>query len=174
MAHRAAPVLAWVAGAAGAAVVGLAAVTSVRDSVRDAPIQVLKPAEIDRIIERPGSVRTPAPAPVAEDPAAEPPAEPPTEPPDGPSSTGGGAVTQFGTGAGDEAAVAADRAPRGAGDPSGTEGETGAGGQTEGDEEADGGIPGHSGGVADRGATKGPEAPGDPTGGAGEPSAEPS
>ncbi len=63
------PVAAWVAGATGAAVVGLAAVSAVRDYVADAPVQALSVEEIERLLGQPSSTFEPiatvaaAPAP---------------------------------------------------------------------------------------------------------------
>lgn len=53
MGHRWASAAAWVAVTAGAAVVGLAAVSAVRDAVADDPVQVLTAGDVSRILEEP-------------------------------------------------------------------------------------------------------------------------
>ncbi len=55
MGHAWVPAAAWAAGAAGAALVGLTAVSAVRDYVADAPVQSLSVAEIEALLGEPGA-----------------------------------------------------------------------------------------------------------------------
>ena len=53
------PATAWVAGATGAAVVGLLAVGAVRSAVTDEPVQVLSASDVDRFLEDPEAALAP-------------------------------------------------------------------------------------------------------------------
>ena len=53
------PATAWVAGATGAAVVGLLAVGAVRSAVTDEPVQVLSASDVDRFLQDPEAALAP-------------------------------------------------------------------------------------------------------------------
>ena len=59
MTYRWLSITAWAAMAAGAAAVGLAAVSAVRDVVADAPVRVLTASDVDRLLKDPESQLAP-------------------------------------------------------------------------------------------------------------------
>jgi hypothetical protein len=59
MRYRWLSITAWAAMAAGAAAVGLAAVSAVRDVVADVPVRVLTASDVDRLLQDPESQLAP-------------------------------------------------------------------------------------------------------------------